>query len=182
MTTIDSKEPLTKAQKDKFTTLVVSLLDQDYEESEAVELATSISKSLTKSRKKPSDVQLIKAEYKEQQITVEVIYEPNVPDSDENWMTAETIAKARDSWEDAYSSGVAVPNLYHALDVDSGTFSVNKTWIVDDDSYVGDVFIQKGTWVGEFHYSDLSLWNDKKAGVLGGISLGAKGSVGVNDV
>ena len=115
-------------------------------------------------------------EPKEQMISYEVVYEPNVKDSHDEWMSAETLEKACENFNKNLKEGIVKANLFHAQDTES--FSVVDTWIQKEfDVNVADTGepIKAGTWVAKLQYHDEDVWELKKAGVLGGVSIGAMG-------
>lgn len=114
----------------------------------------------------------------EQMISYEVIYEPDAKDAHGEWMSAETIVKARDSFENARASGLVKENLFHMIDTDS--FTIEKTWIQEefDVAVIGtDQIIKAGTWVAKVKYNDPTLWDLKKNNVVGGLSIQCSGLV-----
>lgn len=124
---------------------------------------------------KEPPVQVVK---KEEMISYEVVYEPNVKDAHGEWMSTETVAKACEDFNKYLEQGVVQPNLFHQVNTDS--FTVEKTWIVPEIDMIVEETGEKvaaGTWVAKIRYNDDNLWTLKKAGVVGGVSIGAMGKV-----
>lgn len=115
---------------------------------------------------------------KEEMVSYEVVYEPNVKDAHGEWMSEKTIQKACENFNRNLKKGVVQPNLFHIKDTD--LFSIEDTWIQKELDVVveatGEV-IKAGTWVAKVKYHDPVLWELKKSGVIGGVSIGCKGVI-----
>lgn len=124
---------------------------------------------------KSTPVQVAK---KEEMISYEVVYEPNVKDAHGEWMSTETVAKACEDFNEYLEQGVVQPNLFHQVNTNS--FTIEKTWVVPEIDMIVEETGEKvsaGTWVAKIRYNDDNLWTLKKAGVIGGVSIGAMGKV-----
>lgn len=114
----------------------------------------------------------------EEMVSYEVIYEPNVKDAHGEWMTPETIEKACENFNQNLEAGIVHPNLFHLKDTE--TFTIESTWVQKElDVLVeqtGEV-IKAGTWIAKIKYNDPALWELKKSGVVGGLSIGGSGFV-----
>ena len=115
---------------------------------------------------------------KEEMVSYEVVYEPNVKDAHDQWMSEKTIQKACENFNKNLAAGVVQPNLFHLKDTD--LFTIEDTWVQKELDVVveatGEV-IKAGTWVAKIKYHDKELWELKKAGVIGGVSIGGSGYV-----
>lgn len=114
------------------------------------------------------------AEQQEEMISYEVVYEPNVKDSHGHWMSVETLEKACENFNENLKEGVVKANLFHIQDTED--FTVEDTWIQKELDVVvegTDQPIKAGTWIAKLKYHNEDLWELKKAGVLGGVSIGA---------
>lgn len=121
---------------------------------------------------------IIKAEKVEEMISYEIIYEPDTKDSHGEWMTAETIEKAAENFNTNLKDGVVKANLFHMADTES--FTIVDTWIHKEfDVLVAGTNepIKAGSWVSKIKYNDADLWELKKSGLIGGVSVGGKGYV-----
>lgn len=119
--------------------------------------------------------QLLKAE---EMISYEVVYEPNVEDAHGEWMSIETVAKACEDFNQYLDQGVVQPNLFHQENTDS--FTIEKSWVVPEIDMVVEATGEKvkaGTWIAKIKYNSDHLWTLKKAGIVGGVSIGATGKV-----
>lgn len=122
------------------------------------------------------DFGLIKRE--EQMISYEVVYEPDTIDAHGHWASAETLEKACEDFNTHLKEGVVKSNLFHLQDTDK--FTIVDTWIHKElDVRVEGTGepIKAGTWVAKLKYHDKDLWELKKSGVLGGVSIGGRGKV-----
>lgn len=114
----------------------------------------------------------------EEQVSYEIVYEPDVQDAHGQWMTAETIRKGCENFNQNLEAGVVQPNLYHIQNTDK--FSIEKSWINEelDVKVAGtDEPIKAGAWVVKVKYHDSNLWELKKAGVVQGVSIGCMGNI-----
>lgn len=152
-----------------------SVKDKTIEQGETQEFLNKLS-----NQNSPSEVNLFKTVNHEEQITLEVVYEPYKPDAHGEWMSPETILKACANFNDNLTKGVVKPNLFHLQDA-TNQIKILKTYIIEEEMNFGDkdapVNVPAGTWVAEIKYLDKTLWELRKAGVVGGLSIGAKGIV-----
>ena len=114
----------------------------------------------------------------EEMVSYEVIYEPFTKDAHGEWMSDVTIQKACDNFNKNLEKGIVQPNLFHLKDTES--FTIESTWIqkeLDVKVIQTDEIIKAGTWVAKIRYNDADLWQLKKAGVVGGVSIGAVGTI-----
>lgn len=127
-------------------------------------------------------IPIIKSLVDEQMISVEVVYEPYKADAHGHWMRPETIEAACHNFNDNLAKGNIKPNLYHCKD-DSGkivpteAFEVQKTWINQVECQIGDQVVPEGTWIAKLQWKDPDKWDQRKKGILKGVSLGGMGMV-----
>lgn len=114
----------------------------------------------------------------EEMVSFEVVYEPDTKDAHGEWMSAETIEKACENFNKNLKAGVVQPNLFHLENTD--LFTIEDTWVqkeLDVKVIQTDEVIKAGTWVAKVKYNDPTLWELKKQGVIGGVSIGGKGKI-----
>ena len=114
----------------------------------------------------------------EEMVSYEVIYEPFTKDAHGEWMSDVTIQKACDNFNKNLEKGIVQPNLFHLKDTEA--FTIESTWIqkeLDVKVIQTDEIIKAGTWVAKIRYNDADLWQLKKSGVVGGVSIGAVGTI-----
>ena len=114
----------------------------------------------------------------EEMVSYEVIYEPFTKDAHGEWMSDVTIQKACDNFNKNLEKGIVQPNLFHLKDTEA--FTIESTWVqkeLDVKVIQTDEIIKAGTWVAKIKYNDADLWQLKKAGVVGGVSIGATGVI-----
>lgn len=114
----------------------------------------------------------------EEMVSYEVIYEPFTKDAHGEWMSDKTIEKAMENFNKNLEKGIVQPNLFHLKDTEA--FTIESTWIqkeLDVKVIQTDEIIKAGTWVAKIQYNDADLWQLKKAGVVGGVSIGATGVI-----
>lgn len=112
----------------------------------------------------------------EEMISYEVVYEPDTVDSHGHWMSKDTLEKGCSEFNKNLKEGIVKSNLFHLEDTDM--FTVEDTWIHKEFDVSVDATgekIKAGTWISKIQYHDENLWKLKKANVIGGVSIGAKG-------
>lgn len=117
-------------------------------------------------------------EPKEEMISYEVIYEPEVKDRHGQWASKETLEKACENFNKNLKEGNVKSNFFHVKDTDH--FTVEDSWIQKElDVLVEETGekIKAGTWVAKLKYHNPELWELKKSGILGGVSIGAMAEV-----
>lgn len=115
---------------------------------------------------------------KEEMVSYEVIYESDVKDSHGNWASRETLEKACENFNEYLRKGVVKSNLFHVKDTEY--FSVEDTWIQKELDVIVEQTgekIKAGTWVAKLKYHNEDLWNLKKLGFIGGVSVGCVGII-----
>ena len=135
---------------------------------------TSTSKYLTKKKTK----MVSETQVKEEMIAYEVVYEPDTKDAHGEWMSQETVSKACENFNKNLELGNVKPNLFHFVNTD--LFSIEKSWIQQEIDVVVEATnqpIKAGTWVVKTKYNDPDLWLLKKAGIIQGVSIGARGAI-----
>lgn len=117
-------------------------------------------------------------ELNEEMVSYEVVYEPLVKDAHGEWMSEATIEKACENFNQNLEKGVVNSNLFHLKETDA--FTIESTWVQKEFDVkviqTGEV-IKAGTWVAKLKYNDETLWDLKKQGVLGGVSIGGRGVI-----
>ena len=114
----------------------------------------------------------------EEMVSYEVIYEPFTKDAHGEWMSDKTIEKAMENFNKNLEKGIVQPNLFHLKDTEA--FTIESTWIqkeLDVKVIQTDEIIKAGTWVAKIRYNDADLWQLKKSDVVGGVSIGAVGTI-----
>lgn len=114
----------------------------------------------------------------EEMVSYEVVYEPLVKDAHGEWMSEDTLAAACENFNVNLLKGIVQPNLFHLHNTDA--FTIEDTWIQKELDIVVEATgekIKAGTWVCKIKYHDEQLWQLKKSGVIGGVSIGGKGSI-----
>jgi hypothetical protein len=126
----------------------------------------------------PSEQEQTQEVVDEEMVSYEVVYEPLIKDAHGEWMSESTIADACINFNKNLEKGIVSPNLFHLKDTDA--FTIESTWVQKElDVKVvqtGEV-IKAGTWIAKIKYNDESLWNLKKQGIIGGVSIGGRGVV-----
>lgn len=114
----------------------------------------------------------------EEMISYEIVYEPLVKDAHGEWMSEETLALACENFNLNLQKGVVQPNLFHLKNTD--TFTIEDSWIQKEFDVLVEATgekIKAGAWVCKIKYHDDDLWILKKAGVIGGVSIGGMGTI-----
>ncbi|SFM29016.1 Putative phage serine protease XkdF [Gracilibacillus orientalis] len=122
----------------------------------------------TKSDKQPDfkkEVKLfINKDDEDQQLVYGVVYEPDVEDSHEDFMTAPEIEKA------AHGFMKDARNIDKQHDFESGVGEVVESYIAPAEFQLGEETITKGSWVLVTKASD-EVWEEVKKGEITGYSM-----------
>lgn len=172
-----SATPLSLVQKSKLLNITNGLIDSGLSPEVAIKKA---SKDILKMKSyteihKATETSTVGSD-DEQMISYEVIYEPDTADAHGEWMSAETLVKAKENFDKAREVGAVSENLFHLYETDA--FTIEKTWIQEELDVVvigTEQVIKAGTWVAKVKYNDPSLWDLKKAGIVGGLSIQCAG-------
>lgn len=156
---LPSQTPLTRIQKSRVVKQANALLEKGFNKEAAISGAVG-SVLVQKS-----------ASAGEEMISYEIIYEPDTPDAHGQWMSKETLVKAQQDFKKAQALGAVTENLYHLFDTDS--WKIVDHWIQPEIdvtvTQTGEV-IKAGSWVAKVQYTP-EVWELKKAGIVGGLSL-----------
>lgn len=155
---LPSSANLTQIQKSNAVTKANELLSRGLNKSSAI--SGAINSTLVQ-----------KSKGGEEMISYEIIYEPDTPDAHGEWMSKETLIKACADFKKAQEVGAVTENLYHMFDTE--TWKIIDHWIQPEFdvlvSQTGEL-IKAGSWVAKVKYSP-EVWELKKAGIIGGLSL-----------
>ena len=121
---------------------------------------------------KDDSIPFVKQFTDDEMIAVEVVYAfPGESDSDGEGMTEETIRKMVGSCNKAIDDGRLSCGLHHETNLDSIEFL--KVWVNECPCYIGDTFVPEGAALAKTKFNDTELWEQRKSGELGGLSIGA---------
>lgn len=105
----------------------------------------------------------------EKRIVTGVVYEPDTPDTHDEFMTAQEIEKAAHQFLKDYR------NIDKQHDFTSGQGEVVESWIAKSDTTVGEQQIREGTWLMSVHVPDDEIWSEIKKGNITGFNMGGVG-------
>lgn len=114
----------------------------------------------------------------EEMVSYEVVYEPFIKDAHGQWMSDTTLQKACENFNENLKKGIVQPNLFHLENTKA--FTIEDSWIQKELDVVVESTgekIKAGSWICKLKYHDNDLWTLKKAGVVGGVSIRARGNV-----
>lgn len=114
----------------------------------------------------------ITQDIEEKKISVDVVYEPDVKDAHNNWMSAETLEKACEDFNKNLKEGNVSANLFHQENTDK--FEIVKSWIHKGFDCTVDASgepVKEGSWLVETRFIDDKLWEAKKKGIVKGVSI-----------
>lgn len=118
--------------------------------------------------------EVIKAFDDEQMISVEPIWRPaGEVDLHGDTISLEEIRKAVDDINQKIDKGELQAGLFHGHKTD--TFTWQRAWVQEVDATLGETFVKAGTPLISAKWNNKIAWEDKKAGILGAPSFGAKG-------
>lgn len=107
----------------------------------------------------------------EERIVVGVVYEPNVVDSQGDFMKASTICKMAHQWMIKYQKY----KDSHKSDIDSDDICVIESFIAPITYAVGTEIVSVGSWVLATKILNENLWKRVKDGELNAYSIGGYG-------
>lgn len=171
---------LSLIQKSKVLNIANGLIDSGQSPEASIEKALKdvLNVNVRTEINKSTSVVSVRKEAGEEMISYEVIYEPDAKDAHGEWMSADTIVKAKVSFDKAHEAGIVKENLFHMISTDS--FTIVKTWIQEEIDVVvigTEQVIKAGTWVAKVKYNDPVLWDLKKSNVVGGLSIQCSGQI-----
>jgi Putative phage serine protease XkdF len=118
------------------------------------------------------EVKIIKAGSDEQRYTLGIVYEPDVPDDQGDWASADSIREA--AWRFAGKLVVAKASagLQHK-EWGNHIAEVVETYIAPCDMQLGEHIVKSGSWLMGLRWSE-QHWPLVKAGEITGLSMGGK--------
>ena len=115
------------------------------------------------------DIPILKVN-EEKKIVTGVVYEPNVVDSQGDFMDAETIEKtAYDYMENQQNI-----DIKHDFKTNEN-LKVVESYITKSDTTIGNKNVKTGTWVMSVKINDDDVWEKVKKGEINGFSMGGTG-------
>lgn len=105
----------------------------------------------------------------EQKIVTGIVYEPDVLDAHEEYMTSDSIEKAAHLFLKEFR------NVDKQHDFTSGYGDVVESWVAKSAEKLGDQDIKKGTWLMSVHVTDHDTWEGIQKGDITGFSMGGVG-------
>lgn len=121
-----------------------------------------ISKDLAIVEKATKEVEIRKSHDYEQQISVEIIAEPESPDAHGHWYSKATIEKGFLSADTRWRKGELPMNLCHSYDDIKGEYvSLVKHYLVPFDCEINGQKVKEGTWCAEVKWHNTELWKKR---------------------
>lgn len=99
-----------------------------------------------------------------------VVYEPNIPDSQGDFMDAETIEKTAYDFMENHQN-IDIKHDFKANE----NIKVVENYITKSEETIGDKKVQPGTWVMSVKVNDDTIWEGVKKGDFNGFSMGGSG-------
>lgn len=100
-----------------------------------------------------------------------VVYEPNIPDAHDDYMTAEEIEKSAHGFLTRYALDAGQLGTDHESTSPRDQISIVESYIAAADFELGDQVVTKGTWVMAAKVHDEALWKEVRAGRFTGWSF-----------
>ncbi|MCD7757513.1 MAG: XkdF-like putative serine protease domain-containing protein [Clostridiales bacterium] len=113
----------------------------------------------------------------EQHYVTGVAYEPNVADTDDNFMTEGEIEKMA-HW---FMKNGRMVDEQHSFDPDPACHIV-ESWIAPQDLTINDQPVSKGTWLVKVEVDSPDVWSKIETGDITGFSIGGLAKYGTEDV
>jgi len=151
----------------------------DIEDTSEEELDKYISNSISKSNPKPTTIEIVKQLDEEEMIAFEPLYlNTGEVDAHGDGITDEELDKFVDNFNKNIEN--ISGNIHHSFDTD-GFYPV-KAYRLPFTVHLGDInvpsslkIIERGQPVVEMQFTDKFLWEKRKSGELGGVSIGGEG-------
>lgn len=103
----------------------------------------------------------------DKRLITSIVYEPDVEDTQGDYMTAEDIEKAAHDFMTTYGEGADIQHDGKKANVD-----IVESWVAKTDTVIGGQFIKKGSWVATAKVNDDEIWDAVKKGRITGFSMG----------
>lgn len=121
---------------------------------------------------KDESIPIIKKFEDEKMEAIEILYcKPMEADAHDEGMTEEEIRKMVSNFNQNIDK--IKGNIGHIVNIDG--FKPLKAWVNECDCYIGDEFVPEGMPLVKTKFTDVDLWEKRKAGLLKGVSIGARG-------
>jgi hypothetical protein len=127
--------------------------------------------AIIKSADKPTfqrQVPILKTD-EAKKIVTGIVYEPDVLDAHDEFMTEGEIEKAAHLFMKEFR------NVDKQHDFTSGYGEVIESWVAKSEMKLGDQEIKKGTWLMSVHVTDDDTWEGIQKGEITGFSMGGVG-------
>ncbi|KGK88033.1 XkdF-like putative serine protease domain-containing protein [Clostridium sp. HMP27] len=102
-------------------------------------------------------------------IVTGIVYEPDVLDAHDEFMTEEEIEKSAHLFMKEFR------NVDKQHDFTSGYGEVIESWVAKSEMKLGDQDVKKGTWLMSVHVTDDDTWEGIQKGEITGFSMGGVG-------
>jgi hypothetical protein len=146
---------------------------KDYEDMNWVE--GIIEKVFKRFKKEEKDLVSIQKFVEEEMTAVEIMYSyPGETDGHGEGMSKETIMKMVESANKALDEGRLSSGLFHKENRDD--IEILKIWVNEVDCEIGGTFVPEGSALVKTKFHNPELWQMRKSGELGGLSIGARGN------
>jgi len=111
----------------------------------------------------------------EQQLVYGIVYEPNVADAHQDFMSAAEIEKAAHGFMVRYAHGLGDTGTEHARILRRDQLPIVESYLAPVDFQLGDAKVTKGTWIMVAKAQDAKLWTAIKSGEFTGWSFEGMG-------
>lgn len=116
-----------------------------------------------------ADIPILKVD-EEQRVVTGVVYEPNVPDSQGDFMEADVIEKTAYAFMENHQN----IDIKHNFKTNN-QIKVIESYIAKNEETIGNKKVQPGTWVMSVKVNDDTVWEGVKKGDFNGFSMGGTG-------
>lgn len=118
-------------------------------------------------------VPVIKQFHEEEKTAIEWLYPVEQEDAHGEYMSREEAEKMVNSLNKALSEGRLKSSIDHVFETEG--WHIEKAWVNPVDCYIEETFIPEGWPLVKTKFTNDSLWEARKNGDLGGLSIGAAG-------
>ena len=122
---------------------------------------------------KQTNIPVIKSLNEDEMIAIEQLYihVDGVDGVGDIYSSPDVMVEMVESFNKAIEDGKLKANYFHKYNTED--FVVNKAWIVEEDTKIGETLIKAGTPLVENQFKNAKAWELRKSGQICGVSIGA---------
>ncbi len=110
-----------------------------------------------------------------QQLVTGVVFEPDVIDTQDDYVAADEIEKACHQFATDYRAGKTTLKLLHDKDLADEDAVLVENWVTPQAMTIDGNHVKQGAWIQTWHILNTALWQAVMDGSLTGFSFGGSG-------